>query len=59
MVLLDEENNTTEFISYLATVHSFIKSCPDLLRTTQISMLQPYLTISEIVSCSLSTGNES
>ncbi|CEG81367.1 hypothetical protein RMATCC62417_15580 [Rhizopus microsporus] len=48
MVFLDEEDNTTEFISYLATVHSFIKSCPDLLRTTQISMLQPYLTISEI-----------
>ncbi|KAG1455139.1 hypothetical protein G6F55_007238 [Rhizopus delemar] len=47
MILLDEEDNTAEFINCLATVYAFAKSCPNLLRELQISMLQPYLTISE------------
>jgi hypothetical protein len=49
MILLDEEDNTAEFINCLATVYAFAKSCPNLLREPQISMLQPYLTISEQV----------
>lgn len=50
MISLDEEENSEEFIHCLATVYSFTKSCPNLLRETQISMLQPYLCISSDVS---------
>lgn len=50
MILLEEEDNSLEFINCLATVYSFTKSCPDLLRESHISMLQPYLSISEDVS---------
>lgn len=50
MILLDEEENSVEFVHCLATVYSFTKSCPNLLRETQISMLQPYLCISSDVS---------
>lgn len=50
MISLDEEENSEEFIHCLATVFSFTKSCPNLLRETQISMLQPYLCISSDVS---------
>ncbi|KAI8082026.1 sister chromatid cohesion C-terminus-domain-containing protein [Thamnidium elegans] len=46
MISLDEEEKSEEFIHCLATVYSFTKSCPNLLRETQISMLQPYLCIS-------------
>ncbi|GAA5806517.1 hypothetical protein HPULCUR_012052 [Helicostylum pulchrum] len=46
MISLDEEENSEEFIHCLATVYSFTKTCPNLLRETQISMLQPYLCIS-------------
>ncbi|KAG2212612.1 hypothetical protein INT47_000588 [Mucor saturninus] len=46
MITLDEEENSEEFIHCLATVYSFTRSCPELLRETQISMLQPYLCIS-------------
>jgi cohesin loading factor subunit SCC2 len=50
MIVLDEEDNSTEFIHCLATVYSFTKSCPNLLRETHISMLQPYLSVSGQVS---------
>lgn len=49
MIMLDEQENSAEFIHCLATVYSFTKSCPELLRETQISMLQPYLFISSDV----------
>lgn len=50
MIVLEEQDNSVEFINCLATVYSFTKSCPNLLRESHISMLQPYLSISEDVS---------
>ncbi|KAK4509350.1 uncharacterized protein ATC70_007701 [Mucor velutinosus] len=47
MIKLEEENNSTEFINCLATVYSFTKSCPSLLRESHISLLQPYLNATE------------
>lgn len=56
MIILDEEDNSTEFINCLATVYSFTKPCPNLLRESHISMLQPYLSAAENVSFKLIKG---
>lgn len=50
MIKLEEEDDSTEFINCLATVYSFTKSCPSLLRESHISLLQPYLNATEDVS---------
>lgn len=50
MIKLEEEDDSTEFINCLATVYSFTKSCPSLLRDSHISLLQPYLNATEDVS---------
>jgi hypothetical protein len=50
MILLEEEDKSVEFINCLATVYCFTKSCPNLLRESHMSMLQPCLSISEDVS---------
>ncbi|KAL9552609.1 hypothetical protein MBANPS3_003692 [Mucor bainieri] len=47
MIKLEEEDDSTEFIHCLATVYSFTKSCPSLLRESHISLLQPYLNATE------------
>ncbi|CAO3606861.1 unnamed protein product [Mucor fragilis] len=47
MIKLEEEDDSTEFINCLATVYSFTKSCPSLLRESHISLLQPYLNATE------------
>ncbi|RCI03673.1 Sister chromatid cohesion protein 2, partial [Rhizopus stolonifer] len=47
LMQLDQELDTTDFINCLATIHSFAKSCPNLLREIQITILQPYLSITE------------
>ncbi|RCI02117.1 Sister chromatid cohesion protein 2 [Rhizopus stolonifer] len=47
MILLDEQDKMTEFNHSLITVYSFTKSCPNLLRESHVSMLQPYLSVSE------------
>ncbi|KAI8890824.1 hypothetical protein K501DRAFT_319711, partial [Backusella circina FSU 941] len=44
MMILDEDDKSQEFITCLSTVYSFTKSLPNLLRKTQITMLQPYLS---------------
>ncbi|EPB92937.1 hypothetical protein HMPREF1544_00011 [Mucor circinelloides 1006PhL] len=47
MIKLEEDDDSTEFINCLATVYSFTKSCPSLLRDSHISLLQPYLNATE------------
>lgn len=49
MLALDENGEADKFISCLATVYAFTHTCPDLLRDTQISTLQPYLSVTERV----------
>lgn len=50
MLMHDEKGETTKFTACLVTIHAFTKACPDLLRETQISTLQPYLSITNPVS---------
>ncbi|KAF7724384.1 Sister chromatid cohesion protein 2 [Apophysomyces ossiformis] len=47
MLSLDENGERESFIHCLTTVYSFTKTCPNLLRESQISMLQPYLTVTD------------
>ncbi|GAN03777.1 hypothetical protein MAM1_0047d03232 [Mucor ambiguus] len=47
MIKLEEEDDSVEFINCLATVYSFTKSCPSLLRESHISLLQPYMNATE------------
>ncbi|OAD68960.1 hypothetical protein PHYBLDRAFT_172796 [Phycomyces blakesleeanus NRRL 1555(-)] len=47
MLLLDEQGNTEGFLCCLTTVYAFTKTSPDILRETHISMLEPYLSITE------------
>ncbi|KAI9494015.1 sister chromatid cohesion C-terminus-domain-containing protein [Zychaea mexicana] len=47
MMAHDEAGEMREFKYCLVTAHSFIKVCPDLLRETQMTALQPYLSVSE------------
>ncbi|KAG0172225.1 Sister chromatid cohesion protein 2 [Apophysomyces sp. BC1015] len=47
MLLLDESGERENFIHCLATTYSFTKTCPNLLRESHISMLQPYLSIKD------------
>ncbi|KAI8137408.1 sister chromatid cohesion C-terminus-domain-containing protein [Fennellomyces sp. T-0311] len=47
MMAHDEAGETKLFMDCLVTAHAFIKICPGLLRETQMSALQPYLSVSE------------
>ncbi|KAI8363943.1 sister chromatid cohesion C-terminus-domain-containing protein [Blakeslea trispora] len=47
MVALDEEDSMAEFNHLLITVYSFTKSCPHLLRESHISILQPYISVTD------------
>ncbi|KAI9243867.1 sister chromatid cohesion C-terminus-domain-containing protein [Sporodiniella umbellata] len=47
LMQLDQDHDASEFVHCLATLHSFTKTCPNLLREVQITLLQPYLSISK------------
>ena len=46
MMAHDEADEVEQLKNCLATIHAFIRICPDLLRETQITFLQPYLSVS-------------
>ncbi|KAI9313164.1 sister chromatid cohesion C-terminus-domain-containing protein [Dichotomocladium elegans] len=48
MLLYDEQDKVKQFTTCLVTIHAFTTTCPDLLRETQISVLQPYLSITKV-----------
>ncbi|KAI7871034.1 sister chromatid cohesion C-terminus-domain-containing protein [Spinellus fusiger] len=47
MLLFDEQEDTARFLYCLTTVYAFAKVCPNILRETHISMLEPYLNTIE------------
>lgn len=45
----DEQDDLKQFGNCLLAIHAFTTTCPELLRETQASGLQPYLSVTNLV----------